>query len=307
VKVGTEGEAPTSERLSRSRYDRQIAAVREIVHGIVPSNATVLVVSRGDDQLLELGPRRALHFPQNEEGAYAGYHPADSDEAIALLENMRARGAEFLVLPSVAFWWLDYYDAFRQYVEHRYRLVEAGEHSWIAALTESSVAKADQGSGSRPSTSPAAEELEELLGSLLPEDAATAILTTSEQHFAGLDGYETWLVPRKLGESPEGVGSVVTRLEQHGVRFVVVPKGLFGWMDAHPDLADHLQERHRLVTRQAHLCEVYELRHKPQPVVAQPVLSSSTAGPGKGNGRARSFGESVKGVLFRARRNDRRS
>jgi hypothetical protein len=306
VKVGTEGGAPTSAGLSPGQYDRQINAVREVVHRVVPSNATVLVVSRGDDHLLELGPRRALHFPQSEEGAYAGYHPADSDEAIVLLENMRARGAEFLVLPSVAFWWLDYYDAFKQYVEHRYRLVESGQHCWIAALTESS-AGADQGSMSRPPTSRPARALEELLGSLLPDDVRTAILTTSEQQFAGLDGYETWLVPRKLSESPEGVSGVVARLEENGVRFVVVPKALFGWLEAHPDLADLLEGHHRLVTRQAHLCEVYELRHHPQPVVDQPVPAAPAAGTGKGNGRARSFGESLKGVLFRARRNDRSS
>jgi hypothetical protein len=306
VKVGTEGEAPTSARLSPGQYDRQIDAVREVVHRVVPSNATVLVVSRGDDQLLELGPRRALHFPQSEEGAYAGHHPADSDEAIALLEHMRGRGAEFLVLPSVAFWWLDYYDAFKQYVEHRYRLVEAGQHCWIAALTESS-AGADQGSMSRPSTSPPARELEDLLDSLLPEDARTAILTTSERQFAGLDGYEAWLVPRKLSESPEGVSGLVARLAENGVRFVVVPEALFGWMEAHPDLADHLLGHHRLVTRQAHLCEVYELRHHQQPVVAQPVPAPPGAGTGKGNGRARSFGESLKSVLFRARRNERSS
>jgi hypothetical protein len=307
VKVGTEGEAPTSARLSPGQYDRQIDSVREVVHRVVPSNATVLVVSRGDDHLLELGPRRALHFPQSDEGAYAGYHPADSDEAIVLLENMRARGAEFLVLPSVAFWWLDYYDAFKQYVEHRYRLVEAGQHCWIAALTESSGAGVDKGSMSRPSTSPPAAELGELLDSLLPEDARTAILTTSEQQFAGVYGYETWLVPHKLSESPEGVGGVVTRLEENGIRFVVVPKALFGWLEAHPDLADLLQGHHRLVTRQAHLCEVYELRHRAQPLVAQPVPAAPAAGTGKGNGRARSFGESLRGVLFRARRNDRSS
>ena len=49
--------------------------------GAIPRNATVLVVSRGDVELLRIGPRRALHFPQDEFGGYAGYHPQDSAAA----------------------------------------------------------------------------------------------------------------------------------------------------------------------------------------------------------------------------------
>ena len=44
----------------------------------MPLEATVMVVSKGDDELLKLGGRRALHFPQNEAGEYAGHYPADS-------------------------------------------------------------------------------------------------------------------------------------------------------------------------------------------------------------------------------------
>ena len=48
-----------------------------------------LVVSRGDEQPAR--PRRppGWHFPQEDDGTYAGRHPADSDEAIAQLERLR--------------------------------------------------------------------------------------------------------------------------------------------------------------------------------------------------------------------------
>ena len=53
----------------------------------------MLVVSNGDDELLELGAeRRGWHFPQMEDGTYAGYHPADSAEAIAHCEALRGAG-----------------------------------------------------------------------------------------------------------------------------------------------------------------------------------------------------------------------
>jgi hypothetical protein len=75
----------------------------------VPPAATVVVVSRGDDELLQLSPRRAWHFPQDRDGDYVGHHPRDSAEAIAQLEELRARGAGYIVFPSTALWWLDHY------------------------------------------------------------------------------------------------------------------------------------------------------------------------------------------------------
>jgi GT2 family glycosyltransferase len=103
---------------------RQLAErVCEIVRASVPADATVIVVSKGDDELLDLGLRRAWHFPQDDEGAYAGYYPADSTEAIIQLERLRDRGGEYLVIPRSALWWLDYYGELRQYLQSRCRLV----------------------------------------------------------------------------------------------------------------------------------------------------------------------------------------
>ena len=89
------------------RYDME--RIREMVQATVPQRATVLVISTGDDQLLELGDRQALHFLQDERGDYAGYNPADSDAAIAALEEQRERGASHVLIPRAAFWWLEYY------------------------------------------------------------------------------------------------------------------------------------------------------------------------------------------------------
>jgi len=40
--------------------------------------------------LIDFDGRTGLHFPQVENGVYAGHHPADGDEAIAHLEQLRA-------------------------------------------------------------------------------------------------------------------------------------------------------------------------------------------------------------------------
>lgn len=104
-------------------YRRLVGRLRHVVREAVPAGATVMVVSRGDDELVDLGDRAAWHFPQAEHGGYLGHHPRDSADAIARLESLRARGGEYLVLPSTAFWWLDHYADFARHLEDRYRPV----------------------------------------------------------------------------------------------------------------------------------------------------------------------------------------
>lgn len=111
------------ERRPNAAYDGLMARIRAVVDTTIPSDATVLVVSRGDEKLLELGSRRAWHFPQAKNGVYAGHYPADSAEAIAHLEGLRAKGSEFLVFPETAAWWLDHYAGFREHLESCYRVI----------------------------------------------------------------------------------------------------------------------------------------------------------------------------------------
>jgi hypothetical protein len=95
------------------------ARVRELVRQIVPVGATVLVVSRGDEEMVMIEGRRGWHFPQDEHGVWPGYYPSDSEEAIDHVEDLRARGAEYIVIPDTASWWLDHYAGFAQYLENR--------------------------------------------------------------------------------------------------------------------------------------------------------------------------------------------
>ena len=74
--------------------------LRAVARAELPSGATVVVISKGDDELLDLGVREAWHFPQDDQGAYAGHHPADSAAAIGALEALRKKGAQFLVVPA---------------------------------------------------------------------------------------------------------------------------------------------------------------------------------------------------------------
>ena len=53
---------------------------------------------------------------------FTGYYPTDSDDAVERFEGLRAKGADFLLLPRTAFWWLDHYPEFKAYLENRYRV-----------------------------------------------------------------------------------------------------------------------------------------------------------------------------------------
>ena len=69
-------------------YRRLIAGIREVVREVIPAGSRVLVISKGDPDLLDLEGRDARHFPQDADGSYAGYHPAGSADAIGHLKSL---------------------------------------------------------------------------------------------------------------------------------------------------------------------------------------------------------------------------
>jgi len=100
-------------------YERGVAAIREQVQRSLPEGATVLILSRGDPELLRIGAREGRHFPSGEDGRYLGRHPVDDDEAIELLEAQRQSGADYLVIPTREAWWTHHYRDFETYLEHQ--------------------------------------------------------------------------------------------------------------------------------------------------------------------------------------------
>jgi hypothetical protein len=120
----------------RAGYAGLVARVRAVIERSVPPDATVAVISKGDEQLISLEGRCGWHFPEGAGGTYAGYYPPSGSIAVAHLEQLRERGASFLALPSTAFWWLEHYDEFREHLEERYRRVWFDEGCAIYDLTE---------------------------------------------------------------------------------------------------------------------------------------------------------------------------
>jgi GT2 family glycosyltransferase len=118
-------------RRRSARYEGLTERIRAIVADNLPSGTTLLVLSRGDEGLVTFEDRQGRHFPATDEGLWAGHNPADSDEAVALLEEARERGGKFLVVPETGFWWLDYYAGFERHIAERYPTVVHDEDTCL--------------------------------------------------------------------------------------------------------------------------------------------------------------------------------
>ena len=124
----------STSRTSRSR--RHIAGrLADLIERELPIGATVAVASKGDESLVHDVNRCPRHFPADESGDWAGFHPADSDEAIALLERERLDGVDHFALPETGDWWLEHYGAFAEHLASRGRLVAHAEGAgWLWEL-----------------------------------------------------------------------------------------------------------------------------------------------------------------------------
>jgi len=114
------------QRVEESRRAVAHSIVR-LVEECVPLRASVGVVSKGDDHMIR-SRGEARHFPRDEGGGYAGFHPADSEQAISCLETERRAGLDYLVIPDTALWWLDHYPGLARHLDEHCTLLrqEAG-------------------------------------------------------------------------------------------------------------------------------------------------------------------------------------
>jgi GT2 family glycosyltransferase len=117
-------------------YERLVDRIRRLVGEYVPPASRIAVVSRGDEMLLDVPGCTAMHYPQADDGRYAGHHPADSREAIAQLKAVCDRGAEYLLVPATMRWWLEYYDRFADHVRANGRLVADDEAFLLFTLDD---------------------------------------------------------------------------------------------------------------------------------------------------------------------------
>ncbi|MEI2579601.1 hypothetical protein [Scytonema sp. PRP1] len=107
-------------KLNLNWSERLEIAIREIA-AVIPTGKRFILVDE-NQWGAEIFPEfDALPFLEHE-GQYWGA-PSDDETAIRELERMRDCGASFMVIGWPAFWWLDYYSQFRNYLNSNFRCI----------------------------------------------------------------------------------------------------------------------------------------------------------------------------------------
>jgi glycosyltransferase involved in cell wall biosynthesis len=119
-----------------SHYKQEVQKIQSVVSSLIPQDAKVVVVSKGDEELLSFDGRHGWHFPQTQDGTYAGHYPADSTAAISHLESLRIKGGHYLLIPNVSSWWLDHYTEFAEHVNKFYPVAHQGDDCLIFNLCD---------------------------------------------------------------------------------------------------------------------------------------------------------------------------
>lgn len=263
VQALTPTQDPTTRHLA---YRALVGRLLDLVHRSVPPGATVLVVSKGDGELVSLVGRRGWHFLQDESGGYAGYHPRDSAAAIQALEALRERGADFFVLPATASWWLEHYADFGQHLQRYETLVEQPDTAVVYRLHQPSASEADEGPDQQDLEQHRhallAEQIQELVRCLLPPGQAVVVAESSAAPAVHLDGRTTRHLRCPAADDEEPGAVFVAQLEslrQQGVSWLVVARDAFDWWETASAFRTHVERRYGRTTRQQHVCLIYEL------------------------------------------------
>jgi glycosyltransferase involved in cell wall biosynthesis len=130
--------ALTQTRMNHEEYEDFVDHLRVRLPTLLGESTDVLVVSKGDERLVQLHGCTAGHFPQDETGRWIGYHPKTDADAIRHLETLRSQGAKTLVFPRSSFWWLEHYEEFADYLIANCRLVHGDDDCQIFALASDS-------------------------------------------------------------------------------------------------------------------------------------------------------------------------
>ncbi|MGH9379522.1 MAG: glycosyltransferase family 2 protein [Thermoanaerobaculia bacterium] len=96
-------------------WEQTLRRIARTVREVVPASDPVAFVDKWDPTLLHLSRRRGWHYPDRR--TMPDGYPPDSVAAIAHLEELRCRGARYLVLPCNSFWWLDHYAGLARHLE----------------------------------------------------------------------------------------------------------------------------------------------------------------------------------------------
>jgi hypothetical protein len=246
--------------LGEAEYAELVGRVHSTVASTIPPGATVLIVSKGDAALLSMPGLNTAHFPQDQAGEYAGHHPLDSAAATAELERLRRHGAEYLVIPATARWWLDFYEGFAAHLANHGEVVaDLPDACLIYGLGRLGEDAAGLPAITRPIAS--VDQLRDYLEKLISTDSGVVVLDATDGAVAALAPLRALpLAPDQIGaDGGEGLLTALRQRADAGADYLVVPRAADAWLDDNAEEATELEAACRKIADQRHLCRVFEL------------------------------------------------
>jgi hypothetical protein len=256
-------------------YEEIVQRLPRLVEELTPVGAIVMVVSKGDEDLVRLDSRAGWHFPRAATGQYAGHHPPDGRWAVEQVEALRAAGGAYLVLPATYHWWLEHYPELDRHLHVRYeRLPCAEEVCRVYRLLELPTAPPRavpillDGRGQRHIL-PA---MRALVGSLIPDEEVVLVVSEGDDALLDLDR-PSWHFPHDAAgkhvplEAVDGRHAVtqLRTLRGKGVKYLAVPAAGYPSLLHDKALAAYLGEECRTLALRDRVCVVYELRSSVRP------------------------------------------
>lgn len=232
-------------------YASLVHRVRELVWEHIPAGSNVAVVSKGDPALILFDQRNGWHYPQTASGQYLGHHPETGAAAVAHLESLRQRGAEYLVIPATYAWFLDYYTDLRSHLNRQGDLIHRDENCTIYSLAKRNFTVA-------PTSTAAERQLRDLVTAVLPRGSTIVAFSWSHAALAGAGEFQLLQSPSAdVGET--GFSGLASGIRSTGAQYLVVPAPPSGRNRSSDQLVDNCRATWRTVLDHRHVCAVFEL------------------------------------------------
>lgn len=244
-------------------------AQRNLLRRSVPRDAVVLVAAGGDDKLLTVDDLSGWHFPQNGRGAPVAADHLSDDELIQVLERLRAKGAQFLLIPAGAGDVIAARAGVIDYLARWYQRIAS--HDGIADVWALAIAGAGPPSPPPVDLDPAHTELVERLrgvvSALVPPDAHVAVVSRGDVELLDLPVARAVHFPSGpgigwSGNNPANDEEAVDALDaaiEAGATHILVPAREQWWFDSYPRFQVRLQSCWTIVS-DASTCSIFALR-----------------------------------------------
>lgn len=244
-------------------YPKLVERIRAAVPRMLPPGSVVAVITRGDAALVDLPGLTGLHYPQNELGAWAGFHPATGRDALDRLDRLRQRGAEYLLVPAPSSWWLEFYAELAESIRVTAEAIALDADFALYRLAPSVY--------SPPSPREAVyraqvESFVEVAAVLVPPGATISVVTRGDPSWLHVGGRRGRHFPASddgiyMGHPANDVEAdrALARAIATGSRYLAIPAAFDWWEDAYPTFSRSVRAKHHCIADQAEVGVLFEL------------------------------------------------